>query len=94
MIQRGRRALIPLILLILVGLSPARAAAGDGPDVERLAHLGKLWGEVRYLHPYLAYKEIDWDGALVRAIPAVRAARTPPSTPPPCRRCSRRSAIR
>ncbi len=71
--QRGRRALIPLILLILVGLSTARAEADAGLDVERLAHLGKL----RYLHPYLAYKEIDWDGALVRAIPAVRAARTP-----------------
>jgi C-terminal processing protease CtpA/Prc len=75
--QHGRRALIPLILLILVSLWPVRAAAEAGPDVERLAHLGKLWGAVRYLHPYLAYKEIDWDGALVRAIPAVRAARTP-----------------
>jgi C-terminal processing protease CtpA/Prc len=79
--QHGRRALILLILLILAALSPAHAAAGAaagaGLDVERLAHLGKLWGAVRYLHPYLAYKEIDWDGALVRAIPAVRAARTP-----------------
>ena len=45
--------------------------------VERLTHLAKLWGTVRFLHPYLAYKEIDWDAALVRAIPAVRSARTP-----------------
>jgi C-terminal processing protease CtpA/Prc len=42
-----------------------------------LTHLAKLWGTVHYLHPYLAYKEIDWDAALVRAIPGVRAAKTP-----------------
>ena len=51
------------------------------PDVEyqteRLAALGRLWGAVKFFHPFLAYKEIDWDGALVKAIPAVKAARTP-----------------
>jgi C-terminal processing protease CtpA/Prc len=44
---------------------------------ERLAALGRLWGAIKYFHPYLAYKNIDWDGALVRAIPQIRAARTP-----------------
>jgi C-terminal processing protease CtpA/Prc len=44
--------------------------------VERLTHLARLWGAVRYLHPWLAYKEIDWDAALVQAIPRVRSART------------------
>ena len=31
----------------------------------------KVWGVVKYFHPYLAYREIDWDKALVEAIPRV-----------------------
>ncbi|HYX22886.1 MAG TPA: S41 family peptidase [Thermoanaerobaculia bacterium] len=52
------------------------AAAGPASAVERLSHLARLWGAVRYLHPWLAYKEVDWDAALVQAIPRVRAAET------------------
>jgi C-terminal processing protease CtpA/Prc len=44
---------------------------------ERLAAVGRLWGTIKYFHPYLAYRDIDWDGALVRAIPQIKAARTP-----------------
>ncbi|HSS47537.1 MAG TPA: S41 family peptidase [Thermoanaerobaculia bacterium] len=78
------RRLAPLLLGFLL-LSPALPAAvpaaaklaAAGVEVERLSHLGRLWGVVRYLHPWLAYKEIDWDAALVQAIPRVRAAQTP-----------------
>ncbi len=72
MTHRGRRALGALVLLIFVAVSPTRAAT----EVERLTHLAKLWGTVRYLHPYLAYREIDWDAALILAIPRVRSAKT------------------
>lgn len=41
---------------------------------QRLITLCKLWGVVKFFHPYLAYREIDWDGALLAAIPAVKAA--------------------
>jgi hypothetical protein len=35
----------------------------------------KLWGAAKYFHPYLAYRDdIDWDAALVSAIPKVNAA--------------------
>ena len=44
---------------------------------ERLAGLGRAWGAAKFFHPFLAYKEIDWDGALIKAIPEVKAARTP-----------------
>lgn len=44
---------------------------------ERLAALGRLWGTIKYFHPYLAYKDIDWDGALIKVIPQVKAARAP-----------------
>jgi C-terminal processing protease CtpA/Prc len=42
--------------------------------VQRLARLGMLWGTVRYLHPYLAHRDIDWDRAALAAIPRVSAA--------------------
>ncbi|HEY0096810.1 MAG TPA: peptidase S41, partial [Archangium sp.] len=42
---------------------------------ERLESLARLWGQVRYRHPALAYKNIDWDAALVAAIPRVEAAK-------------------
>ena len=34
----------------------------------------KLWGTVKYFHPYLAYRDIDWDKALVDALPQIRGA--------------------
>jgi C-terminal processing protease CtpA/Prc len=51
-------------------------SAGDEVRVERLVALAKVWGAVKYFHPYLAYREIDWDKALVEAIPRVNAAKT------------------
>ena len=42
-----------------------------------LKTLFKLWGKVKYFHPALAERpEIDWDAALVGAIPRVRTAKT------------------
>src|SRR6185312_2623901 len=63
-----------------LSLSPVLAQPATpkpASEVERLSHLARLWGTARYLHPWLAYREIDWDAALVRAIPRVRAAKTP-----------------
>ncbi len=60
-------------------LSQAQAAAGsaEGARVARLVGLAKVWGTVKYFHPYLAYREIDWDKALVDTIPKINAAKTP-----------------
>ncbi len=44
--------------------------------VQRLTRLGMLWGTVRYLHPHLAQRDIDWDRAALAAIPRVGAAAT------------------
>jgi C-terminal processing protease CtpA/Prc len=72
-----------LVATLMCSDSPARVQADDAtkpvPEklrVERLARLGKVWGTVRYVHPYLAYQEIDWDAALIKAIPKVEAAKT------------------
>jgi C-terminal processing protease CtpA/Prc len=32
---------------------------------------------VKYFHPFLAYRDIDWDKALIETIPKVNAAKTP-----------------
>lgn len=42
---------------------------------QRLITLCKLWGTVKLFHPYLAYRPIDWDAALVTAIPTVKSAK-------------------
>ncbi|WP_257458249.1 S41 family peptidase [Archangium lipolyticum] len=74
------RTSLPTLILAL-GLAATTAVAAPPPAEsfpsreERLAHLGRLWGQVRYRHPYLAYKDIDWDAALVAAIPKVEAAK-------------------
>jgi hypothetical protein len=47
----------------------------ESKRVERLVGLCKLWGAIKYFHPYLAYRDdIDWDAALVAAIPKASAA--------------------
>jgi C-terminal processing protease CtpA/Prc len=75
------RRMIPCSLLILLGLSAwAPMTAGQDPtsaNIDRLVSLAKVWSTVARSHPYLAYQPgIDWDAALLEAIPRVRAAHT------------------
>ncbi|HVG39828.1 MAG TPA: S41 family peptidase, partial [Pyrinomonadaceae bacterium] len=59
------------------GQTPLRQSADDA-RIARLVGLAKVWGAVKYFHPFLAYRDIDWDKALVETIPKVETARTPP----------------
>jgi len=71
------KVIIAAILAVFV-LAPVLAAdegALDSVHVERLVALGRLWAQAKYFHPYLAYREIDWDSALVQAIPLVLHSR-------------------
>ena len=66
-------------LLLLVALAVPAAAQSPSPDsqhVQRLAALGRLWGVVKYFHPAFLSRAIDWDSAVVVAIPKVGAARS------------------
>ena len=68
------------VFLVCVVLLCQTASAQDkkypeDPRVARLVSLAKVWGTVKYFHPYLAYREIDWDKALVETIPKVNAAK-------------------
>ena len=56
------------------GIGAPVAARDSATPVERLARVARLWGTVKFLHPYLAYRDIDWDAALVAAIPKIRQA--------------------
>src|SRR5262249_37351922 len=72
-----------LTLALLVCLSylpfatrPMARVTSDTTRIGRLVALGRLWGAIKFFHPYLAYKEIDWDAALVETIPKVNEAKS------------------
>jgi C-terminal processing protease CtpA/Prc len=74
------RSRCSVVLTIVFALSDrpglaAEQASADDARIDRIAGLCKVWGTVRYLHPYLAYKDIDWDAALIKSLPKVRAAK-------------------
>lgn len=45
-------------------------------QVNRLADVGKIYGYIKYFHPYLQYKSINWDSAFASHVPNVIAATT------------------
>ena len=66
--------LVPLMLPAATLAQSTPNAQSDSVRVARLAALGRLWGAVKFFHPALASGGVDWDSALVSAIPKVRAA--------------------
>src|SRR5689334_1672797 len=62
--------------VLLMVLLPVRAGAAPRADrrVERLAQVAKVWGTIRWVHPYVFERDVDWDAALVAAIQKVNAA--------------------
>ena len=57
-----------LAAVLVLGASPSDSVA------PRLAGLARAWGQVKYVHPAMATSPVDWDAALIRAIPAVERA--------------------
>jgi C-terminal processing protease CtpA/Prc len=67
---------VAVALAALLAVAP-RAHADPLPDrTERVIGLGRVWAKAKFFHPYLAYKDLDWDAALVAAIPKAEAATT------------------
>ena len=68
------------IVVVAVGAlwlsSPGRAAEAPSVETRRLVELCKLWGQIKFLHPYVWTRAVDWDAALVAALPKVRSAGT------------------
>ncbi|MCP4213202.1 MAG: hypothetical protein GY765_01040 [bacterium] len=67
---------ILLACFVLPATAGTTAPQEQGKKYERLVNLCKIWGKSRFFHPYLAYKNIDWDKALVTILPEVYAAKT------------------
>ncbi len=61
-------------LILASALFAALAFSQD--STARLTAAGKLWARIHYTHPWLAGKEIDWDGAFASAAPKILAAQS------------------
>lgn len=72
----GRMRRSARLVAFTVALAAATTPAAADSRNDRLVALGKVWGQVRYLHPAIASRTIDWDAPLIATIPAVRAATT------------------
>jgi hypothetical protein len=73
-VSPARRWVVAASLAVLA----ARPAPGRVDDTleaaSRLAALAKTWGLLKYFHPDVARGTVDWDAALLDAIPRVAAA--------------------
>src|SRR6266702_3068168 len=62
-----------LILAITVCVFLSALAQESIPSsslhTERLAAIGRLWGAVRYFHPWIAEGRVDWDESLLANVP-------------------------
>lgn len=66
----SKLAFLPAVIAL------AQAPSQDAQRIERLTNAGKLWGQVKVLHPWLSTRGIDWDQAILSALPMIREART------------------
>lgn len=70
-------SILSAFLLASAFCQTLQAQPAEDVRIARLAGLAKVWGTVKYFHPFLAYREIDWDKALIDTIPKVNAAKSP-----------------
>lgn len=54
----------------------ALQGATDESHLDRLLALARVWATVEYFHPYRSVWRLDWDDAVVEAMPAVKSATT------------------
>ncbi len=77
--MRRKMAIIILvcqIFLVLPMLLHTKPVQERPNRIELLEGLCRVWGIAKFFHPYMAYREIDWDKALVETIPLVDSAET------------------
>jgi carboxyl-terminal processing protease len=69
------RRLVVLLFVVTLGAAVPGAMRDEPVDqTTRLTALGKVWGLLKYFHPEVAEGTVDWDAALLDAIPRVKAA--------------------
>ena len=67
---------LPIVSDAAATASTAPPASGETLRLQRLAAVAALWTEVKYFHPYVATRPVDWDKALVDTLPRINAAKT------------------
>lgn len=75
----------PLFRVLTLVFVSATTASAQSPaytfdQVERVAKLSELYGHIKFFHPYLGYKPINWDSAFAAAAPLVAKAKTDEET--------------
>jgi C-terminal processing protease CtpA/Prc len=79
LVRRRATSLRLLALCALVSstssLGAAQAPSTPPAETDRLIAVAKTWATVKYFHPYLSDRHIDWDQALLDALPRIRSAR-------------------
>ncbi|HET8546561.1 MAG TPA: hypothetical protein VFL57_01080, partial [Bryobacteraceae bacterium] len=71
------RATTLLTAVLAAGTAWAQYASVQDREslrLDRITGTARLWAAVKFFHPYLAYRDIDWDGALIEALPKITAA--------------------
>lgn len=65
------------VFFIAVAFACRLASADPFPDrSERVIAAGRVWAQIKFFHPWLGYKAIDWDAAFTDALPSIEAAKT------------------
>jgi len=61
-----------LLLLLLIASSFSFAQQSlTKEQINRLADAGKVYGYVKYFHPFLQYKDIKWDSAFAANVQGI-----------------------
>ncbi len=63
------------ILFLLISSISFSQQSYTSDQIHRLADAGKVWGYLKYYHPYLQYKEINWDSAFIATAPEILKAK-------------------
>ena len=63
------------ILFILLAQFSFSQSSLNKDQINRLADAGKVWGYIKYYHPYLQYKNISWDSAFAASVPDILGAK-------------------
>src|SRR5437870_634918 len=67
------RSNLSILFILLFQLSFSQSPLTKEQN-NRLAQAGKLWGYIKYYHPFLQYKDISWDSAFAATVPYILAA--------------------
>ncbi len=63
----------PKLFLLLLFVSTFSFAQQplNTTQINRLADAGKVYGYIKYFHPFLQYKEINWDSAFAANVEGI-----------------------